>query len=385
MERFTKAAAAALPPPPTSPTAALAPLSAIPFERLALGAVVGRGAFGAVHRGTFQGAPVAIKRVPLRALQAQAALQKYLLTELQALAAVQHPHLLHYHGAAQHEGELFIVTEFMEGGDLRGVLAAAAAAGVALPWRLRVALARAAAEGLAALHGAELLHRDIKTENLLLDDGWRIKIADYGFAKKVADLKGGRAQPGTIVGTETFMAPEVIFGEAYGEHADVFSLGCVLAEVLTGRVPGVGGFLERTPRSKFAADLEQLRAAAPPDAPASFVECVCQCLAYEPEARLTSDDALLWLRDLEGELPEVNLEALPRPSALQQLGREAAAAAAGAAGAAGVAGEGEGEVAAAVAGGAAGAAEREAAGGGGCEGGSGGGGGGGSSGSRGCQ
>jgi serine/threonine protein kinase len=137
------------------------------------------------------------------------------------------------------------------------------------PWRLRVALARAAAEGLAALHGAELLHRDIKTENLLLDNGWRIKIADYGFAKKVADLKGGRAQPGTIVGTETFMAPEVIFGEAYGEHADVFSLGCVLAEVLTGRVPGVGGFLERTPRSKFAADLEQLRAAAPPDAPAA--------------------------------------------------------------------------------------------------------------------
>ena len=324
MDRFTaKPPAPAADPPPTSPTAALAPLSAIPTASLTLLQEVGRGAFGSVHRGLYQGAPVAVKRIALRAVQAQS-LQKYLLTELQALAAVAHPHLIRYLGAAQAPGEVLIVTEFMEGGALRGVLAGAAVAAASqqqqqqqqaqlLPWRLRVALARAAAEGLAALHGAELLHRDIKTENLLLDDEWRLVISDFGFAKRIADLKGASPQPGTILGSEGFMAPEVIFGEAYGEKADVFSLGCVLAELLTGLQPGVAGFLERTPRAKFAADLAQVRAAAPADAPQSFVECVCQCLAYEPEARLASDDALLWLRDLEAELPECSLGSLPRP------------------------------------------------------------------------
>ena len=343
MERFAKPKAAEA--PPVSPTSLGLADGGLRKEDLVFVEEIGRGAYGRVHRGTCRGAPVAIKAIALRALLAQA-LEKYLFSELAALRANQHPNLIRYLGAAQDGAELFIVTEFMAGGTLRGVLAPGLPP---LPWRLRVALARAAAEGLACLHSSELLHRDIKTENLLLDDSWRLVIADYGFAKKVADLKGGSPQPGTILGTEAFMAPEVTFGEGYGEKADVFSLGCVLAELLTGRVPGERGFLERTPRNKFAADLAQLRAAAPPGAPPSLVECTCQCLAYEPEARPSSDDALLWLRDLEAELPPFDPAALPRPSQLQaqRAAAEAAARAGAGAGSAGGAGAGDSPAAAA--------------------------------------
>lgn len=218
---------------------------------------------------------------------------------------MSHPHLIKYYGAAQRGKDVFIVTEYLEGGSLAGVLAAGAPL---LPWSLLVALGRAAAEGLAHLHAAELLHRDIKTENLLLADDWRLVVADYGFAKKVADLNGGVRTAMTILGTEDFMAPEVTFGEAYGVGADVFSLGCVLVELLTRQPPGA--VLQRTPRNKFAANIEALRAAAPADAPPSFVECAVQCLAYEPEARVSADVVADWLRELEAEVTALELAML---------------------------------------------------------------------------
>lgn len=285
----------------------------IPFSDLSFGAQLGAGAFGSVFEGVLKGEAVAIKSVSLRSLGGMET--KYIFGELATLAAVSHPHLLKFFGAAEGGNkELFIVTELMGGGPLSALLAPPAPP---LPWALRVALCRQAAEGLAHLHAAELLHRDVKTDNLLLAaDSWRLVVADYGFAKHVSDLRGGAKQAMTILGTETFMAPEVQFGEAYGEGADIFSLGCVFAHVLTGREPGVGGFLERTPRNKFAADVEQLRAAVSPDAPPSLVECTCQCLSSEPEARPSADVVVEWLRDLAAELPIAGA-AFPPPAALR--------------------------------------------------------------------
>jgi serine/threonine protein kinase len=228
-----------------------------------------------------------------------------------------------FYGAAARGREVYLVTEFMAGGSLSSVLAAP------LPWRRRVSLLRGVAEGLAHLHAAELLHRDIKADNILLDDAWRPVIADYGFAKKVADLRGGSKAAMTILGTEAYMAPEVAFGEPYGEGADVFSLGCVMAAVIARRAPGEGGFLERHPRHRFAADVGEIRAAAPPDAPPSLIECAAQCLAYEPDARISAEQAADWLRALEEEMdPEADDMAAIRPSEIRAAAAAAAAAAA---------------------------------------------------------
>lgn len=303
--------------PPLSPggSSTLHDRCQLSFADLVFGRKLASGAFGTVFEGTHRGAPVAIKSVQLRALGGVDT--KYIFGELATLSSVSHPHLLKFLGAAEGgDGrELYIVTELMGGGTLADVLSPPAPP---LPWSLRVALCRAAAEALAHLHAAELLHRDIKTENLLLEaDAWRVVIADYGFARKVVDLRGGARQAMTILGTESFMAPEVQFGESYGEGADVFSLGCVMAHVITGRAPGSGGFLERTPRNKFAVDVEQLRAAAPPDCPPSFLECAVQCLGTEPEARPAADVVAEWLRDLAQELPPFKGAIFPKPAALR--------------------------------------------------------------------
>jgi serine/threonine protein kinase len=108
------------------------------------------------------------------------------------------------------------------------------------------------AQGIHYLHEHELLHRDVKTENLLVDDTWRCVVCDFGFARK-------RGTAMTICGTDEFMAPEVIWGEEYGFSADIFSFGVVLAEVITRRKPGKDGFLERQPRNKFEVSQEQIR------------------------------------------------------------------------------------------------------------------------------
>ena len=141
--------------------------------------------------------------------------------------------------------------------------------------------------------------------------------------------------------------PQATEERIFGAPSPVAESIAVLAELLTGLAPGAPGFLERTPRNKFAADLQQLRQAAPPDAPPSLVECICQCLAYDPEARLASDDVVAWLRDLLAELPECSLQDLPLPSQLQrQRAAAAAAAAAGSAGGSSAGGGGAGEAAA---------------------------------------
>jgi len=278
------------------------------YSDIVFGREIGAGAYGKVFIGTYRGETVAVKQETVRHKD----LAKYLASEVAVLRAVSHPHLLRYVGAAEHNRSVALVTEFMSGGDLRSILGNKA---VELSWRLRLTLARDALEGIAHLHASDLIHRDIKTENLLVDDDWRIVVADYGFARKAA---AGNRQAMTILGTDEFMAPEVIFGESYDDRADVFSFGIVLVEIITRRVPGKDGFLERLPRKKFAVDVEEVRAAAPSDTPASLLELVSQCLAYEPEDRLTAQTALDWLCEMVRELPE---EApAPRPS--QILGRD---------------------------------------------------------------
>jgi serine/threonine protein kinase len=299
----------------------------ISFSDLTLGPVIGQGAYGQVLSGTYRGAPAAIKRGSVRNRDAQA--KKYLEQELEALSANEgHPHLIKYYGACLHAGAAYIAIEFMPGGDLNDLLLDTS---VALPWALLARLAHHAADGMACLHARGLIHRDIKADNILLDDSWRAVLADYGFARRVEGAGAGRPAGGfmpaamTIAGTTANMAPEVLFGESYDQRADVFSFGTVLAQLLVRKAPGSGGFLERGPRGKFALDLPALRAACPADAPASLVECTVQCLAYEPDDRLDSAMVVEWLGELVRELGGEGEEAtagMLKPSELQRVRKE---------------------------------------------------------------
>lgn len=170
-----------------------------------MGAEIGRGAFSRVHRGVFRGETVAVKKisVPRRDLD------RHLTSELALLSspAMTHVNLIRYHGVAMEPGPsgsllVSIVTEYMNGGDLRSVLRRT---DVPLPWVLRVRLARDLAAAVAHLHEEGVVHRDIKTENVLLDDEWRCVLADYGFARKMDSRPSGSAAAMTLCGTDEFM------------------------------------------------------------------------------------------------------------------------------------------------------------------------------------
>jgi len=222
---------------------------------------------------------------------------------------VSHPHLIKYYGSCQHDKSVYIVTEYMNGGNLSSLLKRI---DVPISWKLRATIARDIMAALSWLHSHDLIHRDIKTENILVNDNWDCVLADYGFARKFKQSEGKSAM--TILGTDEFMAPEVIFGEEYDERADVFSFGVVLVEIITRRIPGKNNFLMRLPKKKFAIDIEEFRAAVPPDTPPSLVECTIQCLAYDPDDRLTSEQVYDWLNDLCRELSLSNEPLSPRPS-----------------------------------------------------------------------
>jgi serine/threonine protein kinase len=186
--------------------AGAAPLKGtIELAELAFGDEIGHGAFSRVYRGGLRGGVVAIKKitVPRRDLD------RHLAGELALLSSpsMLHANLIRYHGVAIEPvaggaGQIIhIVTEYMGGGDLRSVLKRR---DVPLAWALRVRLARDVAAAVAHLHENELIHRDIKTENILLDDDWRCVLADYGFARKMAG-PAGSAQAMTLCGPDEFM------------------------------------------------------------------------------------------------------------------------------------------------------------------------------------
>ena len=160
--------------------------------------------------------------------------------EAKALARLSHPNILQIFEFGEDQETSFAVTELLEGETLRDLLGRGA-----LPWRKAVKTAAAIADGLAAAHAQGIVHRDLKPENVFMTaDGW-VKVLDFGLAKvqhgpiaeqdTLSSPQG--THPGTVLGTVGYMAPEQVRGEAADHRSDVFALGCVLHEMLTGRQP----------------------------------------------------------------------------------------------------------------------------------------------------
>jgi serine/threonine protein kinase len=267
------------------------------IEDVQIGAQIGQGAFSKVYVGKYLGELVAVKkqkRAPADGLEA------YLLRELAVLKHYEHTNLLSYIGASDVPGggvngasAIYIVTELAENGDLLGLLLGEHP----LAWKLRVSILLDAARALEFLHSKMLIHRDIKSPNMLLDAQFVCKIADFGMARQVGANM-------TIVGTDAYMAPELMFDEPYGTSADMFSFGIVLWECIYRRKAGHEGFAERRPSDRFHLNAEDLHAHAPADTPSSLLGLAAQLCEYEPDLRPSAEDAFLWLEDLHNELDD---------------------------------------------------------------------------------
>jgi Tol biopolymer transport system component len=208
-----------------------------PYEVLA---PVGAGGMGEVYRAkdTKLGREVAVKVLPEELFEDRDRVERF-EKEAKALAAVQHPGIASVFSFEEISGRHLLVTELLEGETLRQRLATGP-----LPMRKALALGVQIARGLAAAHAKGIVHRDLKPENLFVTADGGVKILDFGLAKQQAVPSGDDTRsptlakatdPGTLLGTVGYMAPEQVRGQAADARSDIFAFGCVLYEMLTGR------------------------------------------------------------------------------------------------------------------------------------------------------
>jgi serine/threonine-protein kinase len=224
-------------------------------------------------------------------------------TEAQALAHLDHPHIVPVHDSGEIDGQAYFSMRYVEGRTLADLLAAG-------PLRPHDAI-RYLAPVCRAVHYAHergVLHRDLKPSNILLDADGQPQVTDFGLAKRVSAGEVGLTRSGAVVGTPSYMAPEQVSGSrgTPSPASDVYSLGVILYELLTGRPP----FQAATPVDTMLLVLDQdpvrprlLNPKVDPD-----LELIClKCLQKEPELRYGSAAALA--ADLEaflaGEAPKV--------------------------------------------------------------------------------
>lgn len=249
---------------------------------------IGRGAVGEVWRAYDEALSrlVAVKLLLTQDSDPTAASRFRL--EAQTAGRLTHPHVIGVLDFGEHEDRLFLVMELVEG-DLAHVLADCGP----LPAERTARIAAQAAAGLAAAHRQGVVHRDIKPANLLLDADGTLKIGDFGIARFVDDPGAALTATGQIVGTSLYLAPERALGRPAGLASDVYALGCVLYQLLTGRPP----FQADTALAILHQHLDaapvpprQLAAALPP----AFENYLLGLLAKEPEDRPTAAQVADW-------------------------------------------------------------------------------------------
>jgi serine/threonine protein kinase len=218
--------------------------------------------------------------------------------EAQAIARLQHPNIVQIYEVGEEDGQPFFSLELVEGGSLAQQLR-----GIPLPVRQAAELVETLARAIHAAHQQGIIHRDLKPANVLLAPpafvagglgavgGWVPKITDFGLAKKLDD-SAGLTVTGAVMGTPRYMAPEQAAGRSrdISPAVDIYALGVILYELLTGRTPFRGTTLEV---------LDQVRHEAPqsprrlePEIPASLETICLKCLEKDPARRYTSASAL---------------------------------------------------------------------------------------------
>jgi predicted ATPase/predicted Ser/Thr protein kinase len=231
-------------------------------------AEIGRGGMGVVYhaRQSQLGRPVALKFLPPEVAHDNVLFDRF-RREAQTASSLNHPHICTVHALGEHAGRPFIVLEFIEGQTLKAL--------ASRRWEPHevARVLRQAAGALQAAHAAGVVHRDIKPENIMLRRDGYVKVLDFGLARRLPTLaaSGGEAAqetwPGAILGTVAYMSPEQARGEPLAASSDIFSLGIVLYQLLTGVHPFDRGAPLATLQAIAAAEPlppSRLSASAPP-------------------------------------------------------------------------------------------------------------------------
>jgi serine/threonine protein kinase len=271
-----------------------------PYEIIA---PLGKGGMGEVYRArdVRLGREVALKVLPETGANDAETLARF-EREARAVAALNHPNILSIHDTGEHRGVPYAVTELLEGETLSDRLRSGPVAA-----KRATEIACQIAEGLAAAHAKGVIHRDIKPENIFLTHEGRAKILDFGIARieKLATLSGSRASQNSssamLVGTAGYVSPEQVRGKKADARSDIFGLGAVYYEMLTGRrafvresaVETLGAVLRDDPR-KYPETVK---------IPEEVRPFLFRCLEKDPADRYQSArDILLDLRAWQAEV-----------------------------------------------------------------------------------
>ncbi|KAI9592396.1 kinase-like domain-containing protein [Syncephalis fuscata] len=266
----------------------------IQFTDLEFHEEIGSGLFGAVHRGEYLATEVAIKEC----FQDTAFdFEKYFTREVDMLRAARHPNVVQFMDVCKHEDRFFIVTEFVSGGNLKTWIEDESRL---FPWSQRISFAVDVARALAFLHARNIIHRDIKGENLLVTENNRLKVCDFGFSR-IAAQNEDEMKRISYCGTDGYMAPEIMLGMEFGISVDIFSFGVVLCELICRRTADSGAFTRKMPG--FGMDPDTIRLHATDNYPEDFLQLAIKCTDAVEEARPNWSEILSSLRALERAFP----------------------------------------------------------------------------------
>jgi eukaryotic-like serine/threonine-protein kinase len=273
-------------------------------ERYELEELVGTGGMSSVYRARDR---LLERYVALKVLhQHYADDEEYVerfRREARSVAQLSHPHIVTVIDRGEDGGQQFIVFEYVDGENLKQFLERTGP----LPTRRAVELALEIAGALAFAHEHGLVHRDVKPQNVLLTPDGNAKVTDFGIARSL-DVQQGITQTGTVLGTSNYLSPEQASGKATSPSTDVYSLGVVLYELLTGEVPFPGD-------NFVAVAMKHVNEAPPdlleqrPDLPLRLVAAVERALEKDPARRFASmDEFARELRQCLADLDEPDAE-----------------------------------------------------------------------------
>lgn len=267
----------------------------IDLRRLNMGDAFAQGAFGKLYRGTYNGEDVAIKILerPENDLGRAQLMETQFQQEVMMLATLKHPNIVRFIGACRKPMLWCIVTEYAKGGSVRQFLTRRSNRSV--PLKLAVKQALDVARGMAYVHGLGLIHRDLKSDNLLIFADKSIKIADFGVARIEVQTEGMTPETGTY----RWMAPEMIQHRPYTQKVDVYSFGIVLWELITGMLP----FQNMTAvQAAFAVVNKGVRPIIPSDCLPVLSDIMTRCWDANPDVRPPFMEVVRMLENAETEI-----------------------------------------------------------------------------------
>jgi tetratricopeptide (TPR) repeat protein/predicted Ser/Thr protein kinase len=234
---------------------------------------------------------VALKVIRIDLAQHPQILERF-RREIQLSSKVTHKHVLRVYDLGEAAGVKFLTMEYIDGYDLASLLRREGK----LPIPRALTIFRQICEGLAAAHDEGVIHRDLKPQNILIDRNGRVAIADFGLAKSFEQVS--LTEAGKVIGTPHYMSPEQVKGVALDHRTDIYSLGIILFEMLTGKLPFTGS-------SPFEVMMQRVNRPSPvasdhnPQIPPYVIKVLQRCMERDPNLRYQSATEIL--RDLETE------------------------------------------------------------------------------------